>query len=98
MFDAWSEDEDIAGCQRILAIQCLEDEVAFENMNCHRARGCVSRQISAGTNGHHRQAEGTFLHQRAGGASVAGKNVLVYHPLVVSKVIDENLSFDCPVH
>lgn len=98
MLHARCEDEHVSGVQGVVLAQCVEENLALQDMYADRAVGTMSGKISARSYGHHGESKRSFLHQGACGAPVPGKEDGVDHPLVLRQMMDQDFSRYSAMH
>jgi hypothetical protein len=92
VLDPGREHEQISDSERVFLTERLEDHLAFENVDAHRAAGVVRRQVTARRQSQNRKAKRTFLDERSRASAVTRNESLIYSLLVTGKVADEHFA------
>ena len=92
------QNENVASLKRIVAVECLEEELTIEDVYGDWAAGAVSWQIAAGSKRHDRKPKGAFLDESASAASVPGNELFVDQSFVGRQMGDENFTVYGSMH
>lgn len=98
MLNSRRNDEQITCSQWVRAPQCLEENLALEDVNRDRSRRAMRGQIPTGRNANDGETKRSFLDECACAPSVLGEEYGVNHSLVLGQMPDEDIALNRAVH